>query len=977
MNSGEGIGTGQPVMTGKVRVYELAKELGVPNKDLVTKIRALGIEAKNHMSNLEVDDVMRIKRALDKERQENLVEERITATVIRRRTKDGTAVRPLSAPAATPPPPAAPERRRVVAPTGPSSPPPPAERLTPPPVEVREPPRVVAREVPAAGVASTAQAGAPKVASPPPPATPVAEQTPVTEARPAQREATQEAAPPAVHELPEEASPAEPARKSSVPSDRHAAPAEAARTHEEAPVAPEAEKAPEPPATPPMEEAAPAAAQTPVTQPPAATPGAPGISEAPQPQAAESARPRESVPPSESRREAVETPSIVSVPKKPEAVKTGPTGRVIELPHMRQPIIQVTEKPAAARPGFRTLGRPEGGEDRSRFARQQPGKKKPQVGKKQKQTQITTPAAHKRVIKMEETIGVGELAKQMGIKATDVLKKLWGMGMTGITLNSAIDQDAAGLVSSEFGYEIENVAFQEAQVFAEQEDRPEDLETRAPVVTIMGHVDHGKTSLLDAIRNANVAAGEAGGITQHIGAYKVSAPSGDVVFLDTPGHEAFTAMRARGAQATDIVVLVVAADDGVMPTTVEALNHAKAAEVSIIVAVNKIDKPSAQPDRIRQQLSDHGLMPEQWGGETIYVDVSARTKVGIDQLLEMLALQAEVLELKANPKKQGKGVIIEGKLDRNRGPVATMLVQDGTLKVGDTITAGEQMGKVRAMLDDKGRSVTSAGPATPVEVLGLSGVPGAGETFNAVTDEKAAKELVEHRRDARRKKEMAGTSKVSLENILERIREGSVKELKIVLKADVQGSSEALKDALINLSTERVKVDVISSGVGGITETDVNLAKAGNAIIVGFHVRPAGKAAQLAEQEGVDIKIYEIIYEALDDVKKAMAGLLAPVQREKALGKAEVRQTFNIPKIGAIAGCSVIEGSIKRSAQVRLVRDSVQIYQGRISSLRRFKDDVREVSQGYECGIGIENYSDMKAGDVIEAFEIEEIAPTL
>ena len=425
------------------------------------------------------------------------------------------------------------------------------------------------------------------------------------------------------------------------------------------------------------------------------------------------------------------------------------------------------------------------------------------------------------------------------------------------------------------------------------------------------------------------------------------------------------------------MVLVVAADDGVMPQTVEALPHAKAAEVPISVAVNKIDKPGAQPDRIRQQLSAHGLTPENWGGETIFVDVSARTKVGLDTLLEMIALQSEVLELRANPNKLAKGVVIEAKLDRNRGPLSTMLVQDGTLKVGDTVTAGEWVGKVRAMLDDKGRPVSSAGPATPVEVLGLGGVPNAGDTFNAVSDDKAAKELVEHRRDLRRKKELAGTSKVSLENILEKIREGAVKELKIVLKADVQGSSEALKDALINLSTEQVKVDVISSGVGGITETDVNLAKAGNAIIVGFHVRPAGKASQLSEQEHVDIKLYDIIYEALDDVKKAMAGLLAPVKREKSLGQAEVRQVFTIPKIGTIAGCSVTNGLIRRSAMVRLVRDSITIFTGRISSLRRFKDDVREVGSGYECGIGIENYNDIKDGDVIEAFEIEEIVATL
>ena len=399
--------------------------------------------------------------------------------------------------------------------------------------------------------------------------------------------------------------------------------------------------------------------------------------------------------------------------------------------------------------------------------------------------------------------------------------------------------------------------------------------------------------------------------------------------------------------------------------------------MTIIVAVNKIDKPGAQPDRIRQQLSAHGLTPEVWGGETIFSDVSARTKVGIDSLLEMVLLQADVLELRANANKLAKGVVIEAKLDRNRGPLATMLVQDGTLKVGDTVVAGEHIGKVRAMLDDKGRQQSAAGPSTPVELLGLSGVPLAGEGFNAVADEKAAKELVEHRRDARRKKELAGTSKVTLENIFDKIREGEAKELRIVLKADVQGSSEALRDALINLATGQVKVDVISSGVGGITETDVNLAKAGNAIIVGFHVRPAGKAAQLAEQEHVDIKLYDIIYEALDDVKKAMAGLLAPVKREKALGKAEVRKPFSIPKIGVIAGCGVLEGIIKRSANVRLVRDHVTVWTGKISSLRRFKDDVREVAQGYECGIGLENYNDLKEGDIIEAFEIEEIAPTL
>ncbi len=662
-------------------------------------------------------------------------------------------------------------------------------------------------------------------------------------------------------------------------------------------------------------------------------------------------------------------------PSKAEPIKYGPTGRVIDL----GPRYQIQERAPGLgprpTPGMRRDTGPTG-----RFGRpspSMPAKKRAPLGKS-KQTQITTPAAHKRIIKMEETVAVGEIAKQMGVKATDVLKKLWSMGMTGITLNNAIDQDTATLLANDFGFEIESTAFQESDVFETAADAAEDLVPRAPVVTIMGHVDHGKTSLLDAIRDANVAAGEAGGITQHIGAYKVKTPSGhEVVFLDTPGHEAFTAMGARGAQATDIVVLVVAADDGVMPTTIEALNHAKEAKVKIIVAVNKIDKQGAQPERIRQQLSDYGLIPEAWGGETIFVDLSARTKQGVDTLLEMLALQAEVLELKANPNKSAKGTVIEAKLDRNRGPMATILIQEGTLKLGDTVVAGEFVGKVRAMLDDKGRNLSEVGPSTPVELLGLGGVPEAGEALNVAFDEKQAKELVEHRRDSRRRKELAGTSRVTLENILDKIKRGEVKELKVVLKADVQGSAEAVKNALNALTNDQVKVDVIQAGVGGITESDVNLAKAGNAIIVGFHVRPAGKAQQLAESEGVDIKLYDIIYEALDDVKKAMAGLLAPVKREKPLGKAEVRQVFTSPKVGQIAGSMVTEGLIRRNAQMRLVRDNVQIYVGKLIGLRRFKDDVREVQTGYECGIGLEGFNDIKVGDIVEAYEIEEIAATL
>jgi len=584
-----------------------------------------------------------------------------------------------------------------------------------------------------------------------------------------------------------------------------------------------------------------------------------------------------------------------------------------------------------------------------------------------------------REVTIPETITIQELANRMAERAVDVIRLLMKQGHMAV-ITDVIDADTAQLIAEEMGHTVRRVA--ESDVEEGLFDTPDDagnLISRPPVVTIMGHVDHGKTSLLDAIRSTEVAAGEAGGITQHIGAYQVTSPSGNkITFIDTPGHAAFTAMRARGAKVTDIVVLVVAADDGVMPQTIEAINHAKAAEVPIVVAINKIDKPGANPDQIRNKLSEHGLVSEEWGGDTIFVNVSAKTKEGVDKLLEMLALQAEVLELRANPNKAAKGHVVEARLDRARGPVSTILVEEGTLKLGDLLVAGEYSGKVRAMLGDKGQSVTEAGPSTPVEVLGVDGVPDAGELFNVVDDEKAAKSLVEHRHDQRRKKELAGSgNRVSLENILDKIKSGDVKEVKVVLKADVQGSIEAIANALTKLSTESVGVNVISSGVGGITESDVSLAKASAAVIIGFNVRPAGKAQQLAEQEGVDIKLYQVIYDAIDDVKKAMVGMLAPISREKLMGKVEVRQVFTIPKAGTIAGAFVTEGKITRKAQVRLVRDSVVIYTGRVGSLRRFKDDASEVAQGYECGVGIEGYNDVREGDIIESFEMETIAPTL
>ncbi|MBZ0116675.1 MAG: translation initiation factor IF-2 [Sandaracinaceae bacterium] len=607
-------------------------------------------------------------------------------------------------------------------------------------------------------------------------------------------------------------------------------------------------------------------------------------------------------------------------------------------------------------------------------------KKKVAPTKKVQKTEITVPSAQKRIIKIEDQVGLQALAQRMSMKATDVLMKLMQLGMSNININSTLDSDTAKLIASEFGYEVENVAKSEDELVSEARGDVQDLvadrNTRAPIVTVMGHVDHGKTSLLDRIRKSNVAAGEAGGITQHIGAYRVDTSKGPIVFLDTPGHEAFTAMRARGAQATDVVVLVVAADDGVMPQTKEAVNHAKAANVPIIVAVNKIDKPDAKPQQIRQELVGYGLQPEEWGGETLYIDVSAVTGEGVDRLLESIALQSEMLELSANEKLPAEGVVLEAYLDRGRGPVANILVRNGTLNQGDTIVAGAALGKIRALTDERGRRLKSAGPATPVEVLGLADLPSSGDQIFVIQDEAKARALVDERQRAIAAKQKASRAG-GLEDWQDRLKKGDIPDLNLVIKSDVHGSVEALVKALTELSTEKVKVNVIHTGVGGITENDVMLATASSAIIIGFNVRPAGKAAAVAKAENIEIRTYRIIYEAVDDVRKAMAGLLAPEYREKDLGRAEVRQVFTIPKIGAVAGCYVTEGKIVRSGKIRLVRDAVQIWEGSVGSLRRFKDDVREVASGYECGIGLEGYNDVKEGDVIECYELEQIAATL
>jgi translation initiation factor IF-2 len=607
-----------------------------------------------------------------------------------------------------------------------------------------------------------------------------------------------------------------------------------------------------------------------------------------------------------------------------------------------------------------------------------PQKRRALPGKEQKKTEITVPRASKRVVRISEVVTVADLARAMGVKASDVLKKLLDMGMMA-TINQVLDHDTAALIAAEFEYQVENVAIDVEQMLeaAPAEAAEEARMARAPVVTLMGHVDHGKTSLLDAIRATDVAAGEAGGITQHIGAYTVDVTGRQVTFLDTPGHEAFTAMRARGAKVTDLVVLVVAADDGVMPQTVEAINHARAAEVPILVAVNKIDKPDANEERVRQELANHGLAPEEWGGDTILAPVSAKTKDGIPHLLDMILLQADVLELKANPTRLAKGTIVEARLDRGRGPVATVLVQEGTLKPGDAFVCGTQYGRVRAMVDDKGRRIEAAGPSTPVEILGLGGVPEAGDTFIAVQDDQKARQVAEHRRGKQREAEMAKTAKVSLDDLYQQIQTGAVRELKVVLKADVQGSVEATSEALRRLSTDDVRLNVLHGSVGGITESDVLLASASNAIIIGFNVRPEPKAAALAEREGVDIRLYTIIYEALNDVRDALEGLLEPTLQEKVLGRAEVRQTFVVSGIGQVAGCFVTDGKIVRGAKGRLLRDHVVVHDGRISSLKRFKEDAREVTSGYECGMSLEAYQDVKTGDVIEAYEVEQVARRL
>ncbi len=900
----------------KTRVFELAQKLGMGSKEIIEKLDDAGIQVSSHMSVLEDEEIQKFESA-SAPKVEKVEEERIKPGIIRRRRKEVPASRSEAKPVVEEPAPEAKEAAQEVTPEE--------------PVEPTETPAPVAEEkAPAVEKVKKVQ----EEAAPP-------EQEPVAAKEKAPKPATKPegekpvaAAPKEKVEKPEKAT----ATRAKVLGRVDLSQLSGAR-REEAPSRPRREARP--------------AGEKPAPRRGAPAPsGPPGRAGGGRPSPVPVA-PDELFPAKE-----------VRGGKKNKKGKAGPAH---------------TEEEGAPR-GRRTR--------REVFEPDRGGRmRKPKKNAKSaKKTEVTVSKAIKRVIRITDTITVGELAKRMGIKANELIGELMRQGSM-VTINHPLDFDTAALLAGEYNYEIENVAFDEAAILDQplaekeaiesEENRPEDLVSRPPVVTVMGHVDHGKTSLLDAIRAANVTGGEAGGITQHIGAYYVELGGRLISFLDTPGHEAFTAMRARGAKATDIVILVVAADDGVMPQTREAINHAKAGGVPIIVAVNKMDKPEANAERVKQELTEFELIPEEWGGETIFSEVSAKEQLNLDHLLEMILLQAEVMELKANPKKRGKGIIVEARLDKGRGPVATVLVQDGTLHVGDPIVSGVHFGRVRSMVDDRGNRLDVAGPSMPVEVTGLTGVPEAGELLHALEDEKKARDVAQHRQMKMREAELAKTSKISLDQLYAKIQEGDVKELKVVIKGDVQGSVEAVKESLQKLSTDACRLVVIHTGVGGITESDINLASASDAIVLGFNVRPEAKASQLAEQEGVDIRLYNIIYDAVADIKDAMEGLLAPTLREKALGRAEVRDTFSVSRIGTIAGCYILDGKMVRNARARLVRDSVVIWEGKLSSLKRFKDDVKEVAAGYECGLSLENYNDIKVGDIIEDYEMEEIKTKL
>jgi translation initiation factor IF-2 len=901
----------------KVRVYELAKELSMDSKELVEKLKAGGIPVKNYMSTLDEQVVAKAREVALGVVSEVIEEKRIRPTVIRRRKKTVT-------------------------------------------VEAEKVPEKVETAV------AEAAAKAPAVEAPKP--------------RVEERSAAAARAPAAkVHHEAKEAIEEEPAEEAEVEP--------VVETKEESLVEMETAAAAEQGAT--VERMK-----------------AEGAMETPKGQVVEKEKIKEKLKkakkkkldqPAKIIRKAEESPLRTVVEKKKEQIAPVEE-RVALKPSSREPEAVIPEEEKERRGKkkkekkgvereeetprsvirlrkFEVFERADLYEGRmiKRKKKEMPGKELP---KRAKQPELVVPKPAKRKIKIPEKVTVADLAKAMSVKAAELIRKLLALGMVA-NINQAIDYETASLLADDFGFELEAARFELEKSLSEVEDKPEELKGRPPVVTIMGHVDHGKTSLLDYIRKSNIIADESGGITQHIGAYYVERKGGDIVFLDTPGHEAFTAMRARGAKVTDIIVLVVAADDGVMPQTKEAINHGRAANIPIVVAINKIDKPEANVERVRRELAELGLAPEEWGGQTIFGSISAKTGQGVDELLELILLQAEVLELKANPEKPARGTVIEAKLDKTRGPVATVLIRTGTLKQGSFFICGEHFGKVRAMLNNRGKRMIVATPSMPVEVYGISGVPMAGDEFIAVPDEKTAKEVIEYRLTQSKKWEGEKRGIVSLDDLFQKIKEGEVKELNLVLKADVQGSIGAISDSLAKLISEEVKLKIIHSSTGAISETDVMLASASGAIVIGFNVRANPRVTELAEKEKVDIRYYDVIYNLIQDIKLAMTGLLEPIYKENFIGRATVKEVFHIPKVGAVAGCSVTDGRIERNARARLLRDEVVVFDGKIASLRRFKDDVKEVQTGYECGISFESFQDIKPGDVFEVYQVEEVRPEL
>ncbi|MDA3894616.1 MAG: translation initiation factor IF-2 [Desulfobacteraceae bacterium] len=925
----------------KLRVYELARELNLENKALLEKMEEMGIEVKSHMSSLDEAAIKQIKQTLfGKKTPDKVVEDkRIKPNVIRRRRK---RVEPPVEPEAAEIPEVSAKEEEIKEAKEPATSEEETEDKT---VETPE---------------ETAEPAAPEVEE-----TVEADETVPAAADPEESE----------QDIPtEKLTEVEAEVEAEVKVEEKPKKQKKLKTPEKEKPDAEAEKAKEAPA------AKPALKRKVKKGTPAKIISMPTKPVEPPKRAEAPAKAKDTQKPTKKFVKGIRKKPVTVQPPQAEPPTTDAAAKKrirkkrteVEVPVDIKKVKKVkgTSKRKAVVEGSALY-------DKS-FGRSRKGRKKfksTPAGGGQK-TQITTPKAIKRRFKVDDTIVLADLGKRMGIKANELISKLMGMGMM-VTVNQTIDYDTACLVATEFGFELERATFEEETVIKTEVDAPDQLLHRPPVVTIMGHVDHGKTSLLDVIRRSKITDFEAGGITQHIGAYHVKHETGEIVFLDTPGHEAFTAMRARGAKVTDIVVLVVAADDGVMPQTVEAIDHARAAGVPIIVAINKIDKPGAEPDRIKRELAEKGLAAEDWGGETILVNVSAKEKIGIDELLEMILLQSEVLELKANPNKLAAGHIVESRLDTGRGAVATVLVSEGTLRVGDPVVCGMYYGKIRIMYDDMGTQIKEAGPSIPVEIVGLSGVPMAGDELNVMAAEKDAKQVSEHRLQKQRAKELARTSRMSLEKLYEKLMEGEVKDLNLIIKADVQGSIEALKDSLIKLSFDEVKIGVIHSAVGPIRESDISLAAVSNAIILGFNVRPTAKVSLIAEEENVDIRYYDIIYNAIKDIKNAMVGLMDAKFEEKVLGEAEVRETFHVPSIGTIAGSYVTSGKIKRGAQVRLIRDGIVTYDGKVATLRRFKDDVKEVAQNYECGILIENYNDIKIGDIIECYYFEEVKPTM